>query len=209
VAGLLAVAFLSALAGIYPSSSTRMEYRVSDFSGRLVGPAVVESEGSRARVEFAGDAYIFDGMRWSPDPAAKSSGSAALALTAPLTPSGPSRNDEAGRPVLLSRTPVGNRTARIELRYDGVGLLSANLVFSDGSGYKVRRISAVAAAFAPSDFEPPRQVAAEKIPERAEDRSIGPDFAAVARLLSLQISDAEQREFERQGGVGRYRAASR
>lgn len=110
---------------------------------------------------------------------------------------------------MMSRAPVGRRTARIELRYDGVGLLSANLVFSDGTGYKLRRISAVSAEFPASDFEPPRRVAPEKQPEASSDRAIEPDFASVARLLSVQISDAEQRDFERAGAVGRFRAGTR
>jgi hypothetical protein len=199
-----AVAALVAVAGVYPAAPTQLEYRVRDSAGRTVGNALVKSEGRRVRIEAFGATFLYDGTTWFAE-GLEPEASPALALTALLTPGSDVRTDGAGRPLLLRGVPAGSRTARIEARYDDSGLAIANIVFSDGAGFQFRRISAEPASFSESDFEPPRRVAAPPPAPERERAATGPDYAAVARLLSLQITESEEREFERGGSIGRYR----
>jgi len=199
---------LSAIA-FFPPSPTITTFRTRDFGGRSFPEAIVRSAGNRLRIDAFGRTYLFDGSAWHGDHALADDDSGAVAFLA-LYEEGPAveRTDPSGRPSVLVDVPAGKKKARVEYRWDGGGLAAANLVFSDGTGYQFRRESSQAAALAPSDFEPPRVVSPPPAGV-AGTGSGGRDDAAVARLFSLTVTDAEQLAFERAGGVGRYRPRSR
>jgi len=114
------------------------------------------------------------------------------------------RTDAAGRPLAILDVPAGARRARVEYHYDAGGLAVASVIFADGSGVRYRRSSSEPGSFSPSDFDPPRPVAPSP-PGVAVSAARAADPAAVERLFSIAIPDAEQLAFEREGGVGRFR----
>jgi hypothetical protein len=199
---------LSAIA-FFPASPTITTFRTRDFGGRSFPEAVVRSAGDRLRIDAFGRTYLFDGSAWHGDRAPADEDSGAVAFLA-LYEEGPTivRTDPSGRPVVLVGVPAGKKKARVEYRWDGGGLAAANLVFSDGTGFQFRRESSEAAALSPGDFEPPRVVSPPS-GGVAGTGAGGSDDAAVARLFSLAVTDAEQLAFERAGGVGRYRPRPR
>jgi hypothetical protein len=199
---LLAIAF-------FPVSPTITTFRTRDFGGKPFADAIVRSSGDRLRIDAFGRTFLFDGRSWHGSGALPDEESGAVAFLA-LYEEGISaeRADSAGRPTVLVGVPAGKRKARVEYRWDGAGLAAANLVFSDGSGFQFRRAASEPAALAPSDFEPPL-VVAPPASGVAGAGGGGIDDAAVARLFSLAVTDAEQLAFEREGGVGRYRPRPR
>ena len=201
---LAAVVFLFA-PGFFPSAPTITVFRSRDFSGRPFPDVVVRSSGERLRIDAFGRVFRFDGRTWFSERPIADEDSGAVAFLA-LAESGPKveRADAEGRPAVVVGVPAGPKKARVEYRWDAGGLAAANLVFTDGSGFQFRRVSAEPAALSASDFEPPRVV----VPPPGNVGSAagrGADTAAVARLFSLTITDAEQLAFEKAGGVGRYR----
>ncbi len=210
LAGMLrsSAVILSAIA-FFPPSPTITTFRIRDFGGKSFPPAVVRSSGNRLRIDAFGRTYLFDGSAWHGDRALADDDSGAVAFLA-LYEEGlaVARRDPAGRPAVLVDVPAGKKKARVEYRWDGGGLAAANLVFGDGTGFQFRRESSEAAALEPSDFEPPRVVSPPSA-GIAGSGGGGSDDAAVARLFSLTVTDAEQLAFERAGGIGRYRPRPR
>jgi hypothetical protein len=207
VLGILLVRSLLAAAAVYPTSPAAIGFSAKDYSGRPVGLVTVWTGGSRLRVEGFGRVVLFDGRAWLGE--APDDDSAGLAaFIAPVGRRGVQRDDYAGRPLLIVDYPAGRRQARIDYRYDEAGILAANLVFSDGTGYQFRRVSLGAHPVNPADFELPRKV--EAAPAGAAAAPEGsPDYPAVTRLLAMEIPDKEQADFEKQGGIGRYRPVTR
>ena len=206
---LLAAALFSAL-GAFPAAPTATIFRVRDFGGRAFPDAVVASMGGRLSVRAFDRRYVYTGTEWLSDrpPAEEDSGAVAfLALFEPQARV--VRADAAGRPLVVVDVPAGSRRARVEYRYDGGGLAAANLVFSDGSGYQFRRISAAPAQLLASEFEPPSRVTPPVSGEAGNTAARGADPVAVDRLFALSISEREQLDFERQGAVGRFRQPAR
>ena len=202
---LLAAALFSSL-GAFPSAPTTTTFRVRDFGGRAFPDAVVASMDGRLSVRAFGRRFVFTGTAWRSDRPPADEESGAVAFLALFEPEAHVvRADAAGRPLVLVDVPAGAKRARIEYRYDGAGLAAVNLVFSDGSGFQLRRTSAEPAQILPSEFEPPRRVAPPPPDASAAAAVGGADSAAVERLFAVSISEREQLEFERQGAVGRFR----
>ncbi|HET7453416.1 MAG TPA: hypothetical protein VFL12_11780 [Thermoanaerobaculia bacterium] len=193
------------LSALFPSAPTVTVFRTRDFSGRPYPDVVVRSSGERLRIDAFGRVFRFDGRTWSSERPVAEEDSGAVAFLALAEP-GPAveRSDAEGRPAVVVGVPAGPKKARVEYRWDAAGLAAANLVFTDGSGFQFRRVSAEPAVLSPSDFEPPRVVVPP--PGNVGGAAGGAaDTAAVARLFSLTITDADQLAFEKAGGVGRYR----
>jgi hypothetical protein len=203
---LAGVLFVSAV-GIYPASPTSLVFRSRDFGGKPRETVVVKSLGSRVRLEAFHQTLLFDGTRWHLEGELPEEAAGAVAFMALLSPQGNVRVDGLGRPTLMVDVPAGRRKARIEYRYDAVGLSAVNLVLSDGSGYQFRRAEASAATFTQADFEPPRRVEPGLPVLSAEGQP--PDFAAVDRLMSIVIAPSEQMEFEKAAGIGPFQTVPR
>lgn len=202
------VAILSSV-GIYPVSPTVLVFRTKDFAGKVHENVVVKSLGDRLRVDAFRQTLVFDGKKWYSDGDLPNDAVGAVAFMAPMTPQGDVRVDGSGRPSLLTNVPVGKKTARIEYKYDAIGIAAVNFVLSDGSGYQFRRASADPGSFTPADFEPPRKVEPEAAGRRSGAGARPPDFAAVDRLLAIVIAPPEQLDFERSGAVGRFQPSPR
>ncbi len=202
---LLSGILLLASAGFFPASPTVTTFRTRDFGGRSFPDAIVRSAGDRLRVEAFGRTFLFDGRAWHGEHPLAEEDSGAVAFLA-LFEEGTTveRADDSGRPAVLVDVPAGSKKARVEYRWDAAGLLAANVVFTDGSGYQFRRESSEPAELSPSDFEPPRVVAPPPAGVGASGNG-GSDPAAVERLFALSITDAEQLAFEKAGGVGKFR----
>lgn len=175
-------------------------FKVADAAGKSLGTVSVESVGGKARLEAFGRVFVFDGKQWLSNAPVDEKSLPAVGLMAAIVPAGTVTDDATGRPVLLTGYRAGKLTARIDYRYDADGLWSANVVFSDGSGYEFRRVSLAPAAGAPSDFEapapvPPHGAPAPAAPERP------PDATALGRLLGLGVSRRDLEEFDREGGL--------
>jgi hypothetical protein len=202
---LLPAVVLFVAAGLFPSTPTITVLRARDFAGRPFPEVVIRSSGERLRIDAFGRVFRYDGRTWSSERPIADEDSGAVAFLALAEP-GPTieRSDAEGRPAVVVGVPAGPKKARVEYRWDSAGLAAANLVFTDGSGFQFRRVSSEPAVFSPSDFEPPRVVV--PLPANVGGAAGGAaDTAAVARLFSLTITDAEQLAFEKAGGVGRYR----
>ena len=205
VAMLFSAAVLLSALGYFPSAPAVTVFRTRDFAGRAYPDTVVRSSGDRLRIDAFGRVFLFDGRTWFSERPIAEEDSGAVAFLALYEP-GPAveRADADGRPAVLVGVPAGRKKARVEYRWDPAGLAAANLVFTDGTGFQFRRASSAPGDFPPSTFEPPRVVAPP--PESLGAAGSGPaDRAAVERLFSLTITEAEQLAFEKNGGVGRYR----
>ncbi len=204
-------AALSSPTPAYPLAPTVLVYTVRDYAGRSFPSVTVKSEGGRVRLEGFGHSFVYDGRAWHSEGEIPDDAAAVAAFQAVVRCEDGARCDAFGRPVLIPELPAGGRSARVDYRYDATGLLAANLLFPDGSGFEFRRVSASPASFTPADFEPPQKVEPPRAPASpaAGPSSAAPDYAAVARLTALQITDREQREFEKSGAVGRYGAKPR
>jgi hypothetical protein len=204
VLGIRAAVLLSALS-VFPTAPTFLTFHTRDFGGRVYADVTVRSMDGRMRVEGFGRVFVFTGKNWLSDLPVAQEDSGAVAFLALFEPeAGVARADSAGRPLVLVDVPAGAKKARIEYRYDGIGLASANLVFSDGTGFQFRRASAEPRDFSPSEFEAPKQVSAPRGGEPSVAAPRVADRAAVERLLAISINDRDQLDFERTGGVGRF-----
>jgi hypothetical protein len=201
----MAAAAISPPVPVYPASPTVLVYRTKDYGGRTYGSVTVKSSAGRVRIEAFGAILLYDGKTWHSETEIPEEASAVTAFQAVLRPGENARRDSFDRPILIPSFQAGKQSARCDYRYDAVGLLAANLVFADGSGFEFRRISASPGSFSPADFEPPQKIEPQSAGPRASASSAAPDYASVARLTALQISDREQDDFEKRGGVGRHR----
>lgn len=203
---LAAAAAVSTPSPAYPIAPSVLVYAVRDYSGKSYPNVTVKSDAGRLRVEGFGRSFVFDGRRWFWEGEISEDAAAVAAFLAAVRCEGDARCDALGRPMVIPALPAGERRAHVDYRYDGTGLLAANLLYPDGSGFEFRRLSASPGAFTPADFEPPQKVEPPRaaVPVPAATASAPPDYAGVARLTALQISDREQRDFEQSGGVGRY-----
>jgi hypothetical protein len=203
----MAAAAISPPAPVYPASPTVLVYRTKDYGGRTYPSVTVKSSAGRVRIEAFGATLLYDGKTWHSETEISEEAAAVTAFQVVLRPAENARRDSFDRPVLIPSFPAGKQSARCDYRYDAVGLLAANLVFADGSGFEFRRISASPGSFSPADFEPPQRVEPQRAASRAGAGagSAAPDYAGVARLTALAISDREQDDFEKRGGVGRHR----
>jgi hypothetical protein len=207
--GVIAFLLAAAVAAPFPPSPTRLIYRVRDFAGKSAGSAVVESSGGRLRIEAFGETLFFDGRSWYSADGTAPQPSPIAALIAPLKPPAGARFDSMGRLETAPALDTGARSARVDYRYDTLGLAAVNLVFSDGSGFQIRRASAEPATFSASEFEAPQRVEPGAAGPAEVSSAVAPDLAAVSRLLGISTSEDERRQFEREGGIGRFRVGPR
>lgn len=194
-------------APIYPVAPTVLVFRTRDYAGKTHPTVTVKCDAGRLRVEGFGRTLVFDGRAWFAESEISEDSAAVAVFEGPLAPGEAVTRDAFGRPILIPLLLAGNRRGRVDYRYDATGLAAANVVFTDGSGYQFRRVSALPGAFSPADFEPPQKVEQPRFTAASSPQkdAPAPDFTAVARLIAIEISAAEQAEFERVGEVGRYR----
>jgi hypothetical protein len=190
-----AAAVLFSVSGIFPAGPSTVVFRSREFGGKARENVVVKSMGGRLRLEAFGSTFIFDGKSWTPDPALVDENCGASAFLALYLPQPDLKPDSLGRPLLLLGVPAGRRRARVEYRYDAVGLATANLVLSDGSGYQFRRASVESLPLSSSEFEPPKYVDPVRS-SRYLGATVTPDWAAADFLLALDLDRAEQAQFD-------------
>jgi hypothetical protein len=202
---LLAAVLLPAL-GVFPTAPTLLVFHTRDFGGKAYADVTVRSMDGKLRIEGFERVFIFTGKEWVSGRPVAQEDSGAVAFLAPFEPGASvARADPAGRPLVLVDVPAGSKKARVEYRYDATGLAAANVVFSDGTGYQFRRASADPATLFSSDFEPPKEIGPPPVAGLAAAGPRAADNAAVERLFAISIGEREQLDFERAGGVGRFR----
>jgi hypothetical protein len=192
---------------VYPTAPTLLVFRARDFGGKVHPNVTVKTQGAKLRIEAFGAVLLYDGKIWHSEGDVGAETEVASAFIAAIDPGSGARRDSFGRPLLIPSLRAGSRKARVDYRYDEVGLLSVNVTYSDGNGLHFRRVSALPAVFTPADFQPPQRVEPQQAAAAAAtQRGPAVNWQAVERLMALSISEKELSEFESAGRIGPFRA---